>query len=164
MPIFSRDGVREDVWIHLDDESVPAAETPSAWTVPADRWLRQTSELAAAPGRRGIRLAPDTEVESLAGRLEGVDLVTVELPKFKDGRAFTQARLLRGRLGFRGEIRARGHVIPDQLQFLQRCGVDSVELPEDARIETWSRAMRRFQAFYQNGLSDRSAAELRHPR
>lgn len=160
MAIFSREGVLDDVWTHLEDEQpIPGG----AWTVSARRWLSD-GDVRNQGGTPGIRVQPDMDVEELAGHLDGVQLVVVHLPKFKDGRAFTQARLLRSRLGFQGEIRATGPVIPDQLQFLYRCGVDTIELPEGANLQTWQRAMSRFETFYQPGIrgSDPVAARMRH--
>ena len=62
------------------------------------------------------------------------------LPKSKDGRAFTQARALREHFGFQGEIRATGHVLPDQYRMLLRCGVSTVQLPDGADPAVWTRS------------------------
>jgi len=160
MAIFSREGVLDDAWTHVqDDQPVPGG----AWTVSAQRWL-EDADLRSRPGTPGIRVPPDLDVETLAGHLDPVQLVVLVLPKFKDGRAFSQARLLRSRIGFSGEIRATGHVIPDQLQFLYRCGVDTIDLPQGANLQTWERAMRRFEQFYQPSLrgSETVAPRARH--
>ncbi len=77
------------------------------------------------------------------------------------GRAFSQARLIRERFGFDGEIRARGPVIADQYIYLLRCGVDAVEVPEDTVVETWLRNARRFSAVYQPAADDRVPAYRR---
>ena len=70
-------------------------------------------------------------------------------PRFTDGRAYSQARLLRGRLGFTGELRASGDVLRDQLLFMQRCGFDAFAVGERAVAEDWLKAFREFDVFYQ---------------
>ena len=80
-----------------------------------------------APEFPAITLANTDEVTALGDRLVGVQLVVLNFPKFTDGRAYSQARLLRERLGYTGELRATGVVLRDQLPFLLRCGFDSFE-------------------------------------
>src|ERR1700756_5291795 len=81
----------------------------------------------AAPEAPTLTLANTEDVLQLGSRLDGVNLVVLDFPKFTDGRAYSQARLLRERLGYRGELRATGAVFLDQLPFLLRCGFDSFE-------------------------------------
>ena len=81
--------------------------------------------------------------------LGGVDRVDLEFPKFTDGRAFSQAFLLRRRLGFAGEIRATGDVLIDQLVQMQRSGFDSAVLREDVDAAHAQRQFDRYSAFYQ---------------
>ena len=93
-------------------------------------------EAAAAPAdpRSVLTLAPDFELlaEPLAGAqaldLQGVQRIDLQFPKFTDGRAYSQAVLLRRRLGYRGLLRATGEVLIDQLLQLQRCGFDEALL------------------------------------
>jgi uncharacterized protein (DUF934 family) len=87
----------------------------------------------------------DPRVLSLAG-LERIDL---HFPKFTDGRAFSQAFLLRRRLGFEGEIRATGDVQIDQLVQMQRCGFDAAELHQGQDLACAQRQLDRFGDFYQ---------------
>ena len=80
---------------------------------------------AAAPD---LVLANDTDVESIAGALDGVASIALDFPKWVDGRAYSQARLLRSRYRFRGEIRATGEVVADMMPLLFRTGFDAVVL------------------------------------
>ena len=94
-----------------------------------------------------IRLANETEVATVD--LGGVDIVELEFPKFVDGRAFSQAFLLRRRLGFAGDIRAVGDVLIDQLVQMQRTGFSSAVLRADQDIGLAQRQFERYAAFYQ---------------
>ncbi|MDH4654286.1 DUF934 domain-containing protein [Pseudomonas sp. JS3066] len=86
-------------------------------------------------GRDGLLLQPDDEVEPLAPLLEGVPLIAVDFPSFRDGRGYSQAYLLRTRLGWRGELRAVGDVLRDQLSHMRQCGFDAFAVREDKSAE-----------------------------
>lgn len=94
-----------------------------------------------------INLANDADPRELT--LDGVDAIELNFPKFTDGRAFSQAFLLRRRLGFQGEIRALGDVLIDQLVQMQRSGFDVAVLREDQNLEFAQRQFDRYKAFYQ---------------
>jgi len=94
-----------------------------------------------------LQLANDADPRSL--ELAGVERIELSFPKFSDGRAYSQAFLLRRRLGFKGEIRATGDVLIDQLVQMQRTGFDSAVLRADQDIAHAQRQFDRFQAFYQ---------------
>ena len=81
--------------------------------------------------------------------LEGVTRIDLNFPKFTDGRAFSQAFLLRRRLGFTGEIRATGDVLVDQLVQMQRTGFDVAVLREDQDLAVAQAQLDRFKGFYQ---------------
>lgn len=111
---------------------------------PADLDLPHDADLLANPPSTG-----------------GVRTVRLELPKFKDGRAFTQARLLRLRFGFDGEIRVGGHVLPDQALYLRRVGADTVELDDETRLAAFRSALAAYSYSYQRPVGGRSVADLR---
>lgn len=94
-----------------------------------------------------IELLNDTDPRNLA--LDGVDRIDLQFPKFTDGRAYSQAFLLRRRLGFQGELRATGDVLVDQLQLLQRSGFDSAVLRADQNVAIAQRQLAHFDGFYQ---------------
>ncbi len=81
--------------------------------------------------------------------LAGVQRIELAFPKFTDGRAYSQAFLLRRRLGFTGDLRATGDVLVDQLQQMQRCGFSSAVLRADQDLATAQRQLERFDGFYQ---------------
>ena len=97
-----------------------------------------------------LRLPNDIDPEDVAGRLDHITAIIVEFPKFADGRAYSQARILRDQYQFRGKIIARGDVLPDQIFFMVRCGIDSVELASN-NIDVYQRALGTFSHVYQRG-------------
>lgn len=81
--------------------------------------------------------------------LDGVTRIDLHFPKFTDGRAYSQAFLLRRRLGFTGEIRATGDVLIDQLVQMERTGFDVAVLREDQNVDFAQRQFDRYRGFYQ---------------
>ena len=100
-----------------------------------------------ADGQNVLEMANDAD--PLAHSLEGVARIDLNFPKFTDGRAFSQAFVLRRRLGFAGEIRATGDVLIDQLVQMQRTGFSSAVLRADQDASFAKRQFERFAAFYQ---------------
>ena len=130
MEIIKHRAIVEDGWQHVaDGQPLPAGVDV---TVSLARWLAEHASLAARAasggGRVGVRLAPSDDVARLAPHLPALPLVAIEFPKFTDGRGYTQARLVRERHGYAGEVRAIGYVLRDQLYYLHRCGFDAFEL------------------------------------
>jgi uncharacterized protein (DUF934 family) len=76
-------------------------------------------------------------------------VVELSFPKFRDGRGYSSARVLRDRLGYRGEVRAVGEVLRDQWLFMLRCGVDAFEVREGTRLEDFRAALGEQTVFYQ---------------
>ncbi len=100
-----------------------------------------------ASGQRVIEI--QNHVDPRTVDLVGVDRIDLHFPKFTDGRAYSQAFLLRRRLGFKGEIRATGDVLIDQLVQMQRSGFDSAVLRAGVDASAAQRQFERFSAFYQ---------------
>jgi uncharacterized protein (DUF934 family) len=136
-----------DRWRHLDD-AAPVPEG-AAVTVSLKRWSSERDALYRRAGDLGLRLANDVPPATIAGDVERFALVMLSFPRFTDGRAYSQARLLRSRLGFAGELRATGDVLRDQLLFMRRCGFDAFEVSERAAAENWLAAFEEFGLFYQ---------------
>ena len=138
---------RADTWEHLTGDAAP---TGGDFTVDIARWLEQRDELLAHVARTGrslgVRLAIDTDPAVLLDDVRHFALVVVEIPNAADGRFFSIAARLREQLSYRGELRVTGDVAPDQLSFMQRCGIDAFELGDGVDIE---RFMRRYERFYQ---------------
>jgi uncharacterized protein (DUF934 family) len=102
----------------------------------------------------GLLLANDADVMALEADLARLALVVLQFPKWTDGRAYSQARLLRSRLCYAGEIRATGEVLVDMLPLLQRTGFDSVELHADQSLSSAERALRFFAGHYQGDVAE----------
>jgi len=102
----------------------------------------------------GVRMANDHDVEDIAQDLPRIALLVLHFPKWTDGRAYSQARLLRSRHRFNGEIRATGDVVVDMLPLLARTGFDAVQLRADQAILTAQRALGFFSGHYQADVSD----------
>lgn len=152
----------------LADDWVPVAEdapVPEAPAILSPARLRQEAEaLAGRNAPLGLALDPGTQPEEIADLLPRLSLVQVVLPKWKDGRAFTQVRALREHHGFTGEIRATGHVLPDHARMLRRCGVTTVALPEGADLAAWERSRRVVDIAYQPALDGGAPLGLRRRR
>ena len=107
-----------------------------------------------------VALANTDPVEDLAPHVGRLRLIVLDFPKFGDGRAYSQARLLRGRLGYRGELRATGGVLQDQVAFMLRCGFDSFESDQKGFGEALARARTLFSVVYQPTEDGRAPASL----
>jgi uncharacterized protein (DUF934 family) len=102
---------------------------------------------AATVDAKVLRLANDADPREVS--LEGIERIELHFPKFADGRAFSQAFLLRRRLGFEGDIRATGEVLIDQLVQMQRTGFSSAVLRADQDLADAQRQFARYSQFYQ---------------
>ena len=113
----------------------------------------------------GVRLKSEESPELIGSDLDRLSLVVLEFPKFRDGRAFSWARMLRSRLGFKGEIRASGDFLYDQLAHMTRVGFDAFELPEAITPELYARALKEIPYSYQPSSDGRKTIrELRATR
>ena len=112
------------------------------------------------PAWPAVSLAKTDPVEDLAPHVGRLRLIVLNFPKFSDGRAYSQARLLRGRLGYTGELRATGGVLQDQLPFMLRCGFDSFESDQKGFGEALAKARTLFSVVYQPAEDDRATASL----
>ena len=113
----------------------------------AQHQAAQQAAQTTAPHPAVITLANDADPRSLD--LGGVTRIDLQFPKFTDGRAYSQAFLLRRRLGFAGELRATGDVLIDQLVHMQRTGFDVAVLREGVDASAAERQFERFAGFYQ---------------
>lgn len=133
MKIIKDKQIVEDSWTHLSDDN---KITKGNITVSLSRWNKEKATLNNHQGKLGIRLAPADKVADIAKDLNKIELIALEFPAYTDGRLFSQARLLRSRYNFMGEIRAMGSYMPDQVFYLSRVGVNAfqVEKPEDISV------------------------------
>jgi uncharacterized protein (DUF934 family) len=84
--------------------------------------------------------------------------VALVFPTFKDGRAYSQARLLRERYGYHGELRATGQILRDQFLFLVRAGFDVLDVAKASDVDAFTAALKRYTVFYQTAPEGRTAA------
>jgi uncharacterized protein (DUF934 family) len=121
--------------------------------VPLAELRANAGQWQAFKGRLGVSLKPADKVEDLAPELPRLSLVAVEFPNAGDGRGYTQARLLRERYKFAGEIRAIGAGVKRDLPFyMARSGIDAFELAPGEDFESAYRALRKFNVAYQPGI------------
>ncbi len=136
----------EDPWIFVDDETPIPADGPVIISL-----TRLRDELPNRPaGELGVQLQPADDATAITqDELEAVSLVAVTFPAYKDGRGYSQARNLRERLGYQGEIRAVGDVLFDQLAYMQRVGFSAFEVRKAADAEDFAKAVNEFSNAYQ---------------
>jgi len=106
----------------------------------------------------GVRLESSEAVEDLTYDLGRLPVIALSIPKFRDGRAFTAARLLRERYGYAGEIRAVGEVLREQAMHMVRCGFDAFIPADGADPQAWTAAVGRFRHVYQRAADAREPA------
>src|SRR5690242_13108295 len=166
MPLIKKGVSVADPFLHVaDGEPLP---TEGAVIVSLARWQEERGLIE--PGRDldggrlvGVRLKAGDFVEQIAGDLDRLAVIALEFPKFNDGRAMSQARLLRERYGYRGEIRATGKVTRDLLLFMHRCGFDAFETGDHVTAEIVRKSLTTFSLSYQPAADGRpSVIELRH--
>jgi uncharacterized protein (DUF934 family) len=126
--------------------------------VSAERFLSNTDALIRRDGSLGVSWPNDRRVAELEPWLGHLALVALVFPKFRDGRAYSQARLLREHYGFRGTLRATGDVLRDQFHFLVRAGFDSFEVKKAADAAVFGEVLARYSVIYQPGADGRAPA------
>jgi len=156
MPLVKAGQIVEDPYVCALDEGPIPDGVPVI--VPAQRFLADTSELIARDAPIGVLWPNDRRVAELEPWLAALSLIALNFPRFRDGRAYSQARLLRERYGFRGELRATGEVLRDQFQFLLRAGFDAFEVKKPADARVFAQAAARFSVFYQPSADGRLPA------
>jgi uncharacterized protein (DUF934 family) len=153
-----KDGIArpaEDPFTYVaDDEDLAAGDVILSFA----RFEAEGDRLLSEGRRVGVRLKAEEEVEALAYDLPRIAVVALEFPKYRDGRAYTNARLLRERFRFRGQVRAVGDVLREQAGFMVRCGFDAFEPADDASANEWQAAARRYRHVYQFAADGRAPA------
>ena len=156
MPLIKNGAVITDPYVTVSDDAPLPVGVPVIVT--AARFLADTAALLDRKAPIGVIWPNSKNVAALApfvGRLAAVALV---FPTFRDGRAYSQARLLRERYGFRGELRATGQVLRDQFVFLVRAGFDALDVKKAADAEAFAAALARYTVFYQPAGEGHTAA------
>lgn len=155
-PVLKFIDPHHDLWKHAVGEDGPKPDPDPApnrlltleqWQAVRAHW---PAEVPVA-----IEFPNDADIAMLANDLPRIALIALDFPKWTDGRAYSQARLLRARYRFKGAIRARGEVLVDMLQLLHRTGFDEAQLRGDQGHEAGRRALAFFaQGFYQGDVHE----------
>jgi len=160
MPLIKDGAFVEDKWTYADEEG-PLPEGPVI--VSLTRWQNEKEALAARTAPLGIKLLSGEEPKEIAGDLDKFAVIALDFPMFKNGRAYSYARLLRERYGYKGELRATGDVLRDQLFFMHRCGFDAYEVSQRITIDGWKEAMDEISVVYQPASDGRKTIfQARH--
>jgi len=141
--LIKRGSIIEDDWLPADPEADPLAPRQ---ILGLEQWLQLQDKTG-----RAVQLEPGQTPEPLLAHLEEIPLVAIYFPVFTDGRGFSYGRELRER-GFKGELRACGHFIRDQLTYLQRCGFDAFQLADESGLEDALASFADFSEYYQAGI------------
>lgn len=123
--------------------------------VSQELWEAHKSDLINFEGRVGVQLGGDAEPDVVADDLQHLAVIAINFPVFKDGRGYSLARILRERHGFKGELRATGDVLRDQMFYMQRCGFDAFEPRADRCINEALKGLSDFSVTYQADVHDK---------
>ncbi|PAU87302.1 oxidoreductase [Pseudomonas sp. WN033] len=137
-------------WHLLDkDASLDGLPNSDDLIVPLALWREHAHALKARDGGLGVWLDSDEQIEEIEGDLEQFQVIALNFPVFSDGRHYSTARILRDRYGYKGEVRAIGDVLRDQLFFMKRCGFDAYALREDRDADEALASLQDFSEVYQ---------------
>jgi len=153
--IIKGDQVIDESW-HLLPANVTLDELTNSddLIVPFQLWLEHAHALKARDGGLGIWLDSDQAVEEIADDLQHFQVIALNFPVFTDGRHYSSARLLRERYGYKGEIRAIGDVLRDQLFYMRRCGFDAFAVRPDRDPYDALESLKDFSVTYQSAADE----------
>ena len=127
MPLLINRTVAENNWLTVDKPTeLPAGNI----LVPLEDYLEATETFNAHSGKVAVEVTPDDEIAPLLAEPNRFELIAIHFPNFAEGRGFSFARLLR-RAGYTGQLRATGYVTRDRLGYMQRCGFDAFDIPDE---------------------------------
>jgi len=156
MPLIENGRIVDDRYVRVGPDDPIPERVPIV--VPAQRFLAEADALIRRDGSLGVDWPNDRRVGELEPWLGHLALIALNFPKFKDGRAYSQARLLRETYGYGGTLRATGDVLRDQFHFLVRAGFDSFEVKKPADAAVFAEVLARFSVYYQPGADGRTPA------
>lgn len=148
MPQLIKDNrVVDDSWTILadDTQSLPDGDLLLSYA----QWQTFSNQIEAHKGNVGVVIEGNAEIEDIIEPLLNLPLIAINFPKFADGRGFSVASLLRDRYNYRGEIRAVGGFIRDQLYLLNRCGFNAFKFAEDIDLSEAAKSLEDFSETYQ---------------
>lgn len=158
MPKLIRNGeIVDDYWTVLKEATGPEVLTAvpgKNFIAPLKFWKYYGAELQDYPGEKALWLDSDEDVNDIGDLLNEMPIIALNFPVFADGRAYSKARELREQLGYKGEIRAIGDVLRDQIYFMSRCGFDAFALRHDQDPEACLQAFNDFHTGYQASVAE----------
>ena len=148
--IIKNGQIIDETW-HLlpKDATLDSLSNCDDYIVPLALWVEHSSALKARDGGLGVWLEAGEEIEEIADQLDNFQVIALNFPAFTDGRNYSNARLLRDRYGYKGELRAIGDVLRDQLFYLHRCGFDAFALRADKDPYEALESLKDFSVTYQ---------------
>lgn len=151
----------EDNWTVVEDGRTELAPGDGKVIVTLARWRTEREALLATHDAVGVLVPNTTDIEAVHAEIADRPLIALQFPVFTDGRALSQAVVLRKRLGFRGELRAVGDVIRDLVFWLGRCGFDSIVPRKDQKLEDCRAALREITVAYQAAADEHRPVWIR---
>ncbi|MBS0275534.1 MAG: DUF934 domain-containing protein [Proteobacteria bacterium] len=146
MPLIKDSAFVQDAFVTVADD---AALPGGAAIVSLARFQKERDALLARNAPLGIQLKAPENPELLGEDVQRFSVIVLEFPAFRDGRAFSWARMLRERLNFTGEIRGAGHFLYDQIAYMKRVGFDAWNVAEGFPLEQFHRALTEITNVYQ---------------
>ena len=153
MPLITGDAFAEDPFTTVPDDA--ALPESGGAIVSLTRFRKDRDTLLARNAPIGVRLKSEESPEELGDDVHRLSVVVIEFPKFTDGRGFSWARMLRTRLGFKGQVRATGDFIFDQISYQHRTGFDAWDVREGFTLDDFRRALREMTNVYQPSADGR---------
>jgi uncharacterized protein (DUF934 family) len=159
MPLIKNGAFVPDAYEAVaDDAPLPV----NSAIVSLARFQNERGILLARNAPLGVRLKSSESPQTLGEDVHRLSVIVLEFPVFRDGRAFSWARMLRERLKFTGEVRGVGHFLYDQIAYMHRVGFDAFEVPESFTLEQYNRALSEMTNVYQPSTDDKETIrELR---
>jgi uncharacterized protein (DUF934 family) len=146
MPLVKGNSIVADDYVRVaDEDAIPDGTV----LLPAARFLVDPEGLLKRNSKVGVIWPNNKNVAELKPYLDRLAVIALVFPNFRDGRAYSQARLLRERYGFAGELRATGQVLRDQFVFMLRAGFDAFEVKKDNDAAAFAKVAGRYSVFYQ---------------
>ncbi len=161
MQIIKDRKIQEDGWLLLPEGATVPDEADVIVSVA--RWNRERDALLRRAGKTGVVVRSDESPLDIV-EPSSLPLIAIDFPKFSDGRGYSTARLLRERIEYRGELRAVGNVLRDQLFYMLRCGIDSFALQSGKDVQGALEAFDEFTVTYQAAADERRPIYRRAPR
>lgn len=153
MPLITGDAFADDPFVTVADDA-PLPEEGGA-IVSLTRFRRDRETLLARNAPIGVKLQSSESPEQIGDDVHRLSVVAIDFPVFRDGRGFSWARLLRTRMAYKGQVRATGTYLYDQINYQKRVGFDAWDVPEGFTLEQFHRAFFEMSYVYQPSTDGR---------